>query len=92
MTVTAHGTETITTPTGAKHDAPAMPRLPIIEDAGKVTPKDARQLSGLFFDRLQSLDEGTPEYSRTRSTLIEMNPAGAARGTGQGPRPSDQCP
>jgi len=73
MTVSAHGTETITTPTGAKHDAPAMPRLPIIEDTGKVTPKDARQLSGLLFDRLQSLEEGTPEYSRTRSTLIEMN-------------------
>ncbi|MDX3075476.1 SigB/SigF/SigG family RNA polymerase sigma factor [Streptomyces sp. MI02-7b] len=47
--------------------------LPWIENAGKVAPKDARELSKLFFDRLQSLEEGTAEYSYARSTLIEMN-------------------
>jgi RNA polymerase sigma-B factor len=47
--------------------------LPWIEDAGKVAPSDARELSKLFFDRLQSLEEGTREYSYARGTLIEMN-------------------
>ena len=47
--------------------------LPWIEDAGKLAPRDARALSKLFFDRLQSLEEGTREYSYARNTLIEMN-------------------
>ncbi|MER6162324.1 SigB/SigF/SigG family RNA polymerase sigma factor [Streptomyces sp. NPDC001868] len=47
--------------------------LPWIEDGGKVAPKDARVLSRLFLDRLQALEEGTPEYQYTRNTLIEMN-------------------
>ncbi|MFI6085239.1 SigB/SigF/SigG family RNA polymerase sigma factor [Streptomyces sp. NPDC051217] len=47
--------------------------LPWIEDTAKVTPRDARKLSKLFFDRLQVLEEGTPEYQYARNTLIEMN-------------------
>lgn len=47
--------------------------LPWIEEAGKVTPKDARALSKLFFERLQVLEEGTHEYQYARNTLIEMN-------------------
>ncbi|MFD8777143.1 SigB/SigF/SigG family RNA polymerase sigma factor [Streptomyces sp. NPDC059916] len=47
--------------------------LPWIEDAGKVAPKDARNLSKLFFDRLQLLEEGTREHQYARNTLIEMN-------------------
>ncbi|WP_328317999.1 RNA polymerase sigma factor SigF [Streptomyces sp. NBC_00388] len=47
--------------------------LPWIEDAGKVAPKDARALSKIFFDQLQVLEEGTPEYQYARNTLIEMN-------------------
>jgi RNA polymerase sigma-B factor len=47
--------------------------LPWVEDADKLAPKDARALSKLFFDRLQSLEEGTREYSYARNTLIEMN-------------------
>jgi len=47
--------------------------LPWIEDAGKVAPKDARELSKLFFDQLQSLEEGTREHQYARNTLIEMN-------------------
>ncbi|MGW7238057.1 SigB/SigF/SigG family RNA polymerase sigma factor [Streptomyces sp. NPDC054804] len=60
-------TATITeTPAGADD-------LPWIEDGGKVTPKDARELSRLFLDRLQTLEEGTHEYQYARNTLIEMN-------------------
>ncbi|MET8291585.1 RNA polymerase sigma factor SigF [Streptomyces sp. NPDC051639] len=47
--------------------------LPEIADPSKVAPKDARQLSRLFFDQLAVLEEGTPEYQYARNTLIEMN-------------------
>ncbi|BAC68451.1 RNA polymerase subunit sigma [Streptomyces avermitilis] len=47
--------------------------LPEIADPSGVAPKDARQLSRLFFDRLAVLEEGTPEYQYARNTLIEMN-------------------
>ncbi|BBC98498.1 RNA polymerase sigma-B factor [Streptomyces phaeogriseichromatogenes] len=38
-----------------------------------MAPKDARDLSRLFFGQLATLEEGTPEYSYARNTLIEMN-------------------
>ncbi len=47
--------------------------LPDITDPTKVAPKDARQLSRLFFDQLAVLEEGTPEHAYARNTLIEMN-------------------
>ncbi|GAX58977.1 RNA polymerase sigma factor SigF [Streptomyces olivochromogenes] len=47
--------------------------LPEIADPSQVAPKDARQLSRLFFDQLSVLEEGTPEYQYARNTLIEMN-------------------
>ncbi|MCZ4125265.1 RNA polymerase sigma factor SigF [Streptomyces sp. H39-S7] len=49
--------------------------LPWVEDAGKVAPNDARALSKIFFDQLQTLDEGTPEHQYARNTLIELNMA-----------------
>ncbi|MEV0490052.1 RNA polymerase sigma factor SigF [Streptomyces atratus] len=69
--MTAHSART------AGADAPGMTgsasELPWIEDAGTVTPKDARALSRLFFERLQLLEEGTPAHQYARNTLIEMN-------------------
>ncbi|GAA0315725.1 RNA polymerase sigma factor SigF [Streptomyces turgidiscabies] len=47
--------------------------VPEIADPSKVAPKDARELSKLFFDQLTVLEEGTPEYQFARGTLIEMN-------------------
>ncbi|MDJ0343566.1 RNA polymerase sigma factor SigF [Streptomyces sp. H10-C2] len=47
--------------------------LPRLECPGKLAPKDARQLSKLFFDRLRTLDEGTHDYQYARNTLIELN-------------------
>jgi RNA polymerase sigma-B factor len=47
--------------------------LPEVADPCKVAPRDARELSRLFFDQLARLEEGTPEYSYARNTLIEMN-------------------
>ncbi len=47
--------------------------LPEVADPGAVSPRDARELSRLFFDRLVALEEGTPEHQYVRNTLIEMN-------------------
>ncbi|MEE4495684.1 RNA polymerase sigma factor SigF [Streptomyces sp. BE230] len=59
--------------TGAAPAPADLGELPWIEDAGKVAPLDARELSRLFFDRLQVLEEGTPAHQYARNTLIEMN-------------------
>ncbi|WP_030326004.1 RNA polymerase sigma factor SigF [Streptomyces sp. NRRL B-3229] len=47
--------------------------LPQLAEPSQVAPKDARQLSRLFFEQLAVLEEGTPEYQYARNTLIEMN-------------------
>ncbi|WP_329281841.1 RNA polymerase sigma factor SigF [Streptomyces sp. NBC_01451] len=47
--------------------------VPRIADPSKVAPKDARELSKVFFDQLTVLEEGTPDYQYARNTLIEMN-------------------
>ncbi|MEW2249568.1 RNA polymerase sigma factor SigF [Streptomyces sp. NPDC006975] len=52
---------------------PGTLELPEVADPSQVAPKDARELSKVFFDRLATLEEGTPAYSYARSTLIEMN-------------------
>ncbi|EDY59956.1 MULTISPECIES: RNA polymerase sigma factor SigF [Streptomyces] len=62
----------MTTVTAAKTDT-NVTGLPEVADPSQVAPKDARQLTRLFFDQLAVLEEGTPEYSYARNTLIEMN-------------------
>ncbi|MFI2371512.1 RNA polymerase sigma factor SigF [Streptomyces sp. NPDC018833] len=47
--------------------------LPDVRNPGEVAPKDAREISRIFFERLDSLDEGTHEYQYVRNTLIELN-------------------
>ncbi|MFJ9722784.1 RNA polymerase sigma factor SigF [Streptomyces sp. NPDC101209] len=62
--------------------------LPGIEEPRSVAPRDARELSRQFFQRLSELEEGTREYQYARNTLIEMNmslvrfAAGRFRGRG----------
>ncbi|WP_409062508.1 SigB/SigF/SigG family RNA polymerase sigma factor [Streptomyces sp. SYP-A7185] len=58
---------------GPRETSVAGSELPWIEDTDKVAPKDARALSKIFFDKLQTLEEGTREYQYARNTLIEMN-------------------
>ncbi|MFF7856067.1 SigB/SigF/SigG family RNA polymerase sigma factor [Streptomyces sp. NPDC007904] len=53
--------------------AQTVTELPEVADPGQVAPKDARELSKLFFQQLAVLEEGTPEYQYARNTLIEMN-------------------
>ncbi|MGW0080866.1 RNA polymerase sigma factor SigF [Streptomyces sp. NPDC003393] len=62
--------------------------LPAVDDPRSVAPRDARELSRLFFRRLTELEEGTPEHQYARNALIEMNmslvrfAAGRFRGRG----------
>jgi RNA polymerase sigma-B factor len=62
--------------------------LPGIAEPRTVAPRDARELSRQFFQRLSELEEGTHEYQYARNTLIEMNislvrfAAGRFRGRG----------
>ncbi|MGY4953233.1 SigB/SigF/SigG family RNA polymerase sigma factor [Streptomyces nigrescens] len=51
----------------------ARPSLPLVDEAQRVAPPDARRLSKLYFERLAALEEGTAEYQYARNTLIEMN-------------------
>ncbi|MEE1751443.1 SigB/SigF/SigG family RNA polymerase sigma factor [Streptomyces sp. SP18CS02] len=52
---------------------PHARELPQIVDPGEVAPRDAKELSKRFFDRLAVLEEGTEEYQYVRNTLIELN-------------------
>ncbi|MEW2048663.1 RNA polymerase sigma factor SigF [Streptomyces sp. NPDC005476] len=62
--------------------------LPGIEAPRSVAPRDARELSRQFFQRLAVLEEGSREFQYARNTLIEMNmslvrfAAGRFRGRG----------
>ncbi|MFF9813225.1 RNA polymerase sigma factor SigF [Streptomyces sp. NPDC014006] len=47
--------------------------LPEVTDPRAVPPKDARQLTKAFLERLAVLEEGTAQYQYARNTLIEMN-------------------
>ncbi|MFI1018443.1 RNA polymerase sigma factor SigF [Streptomyces sp. NPDC020965] len=62
---------------GTSHATVAEPapeqELPRVTEPARMAPRDAKSLSKVFFDRLQSLEEGTPEYQYARNTLIEMN-------------------
>ncbi|MEU6772279.1 RNA polymerase sigma factor SigF [Streptomyces sp. NPDC046759] len=64
-------------------------QLPVVTDPSAVAPRDARELSRVFFDQLAKLEEGTPEYQYARNTLIEMNMSlvrfAAARFRSRGP-------
>ncbi|MFG2651828.1 RNA polymerase sigma factor SigF [Streptomyces sp. NPDC048436] len=62
----------MTAATGTSTDT-GIAELPEIVSPQTVGPNDARELSQLFFTRLATLEEGTPEYQYARNTLIEMN-------------------
>ncbi|UNO42900.1 RNA polymerase sigma factor SigF [Streptomyces sp. MST-110588] len=59
---------------GGSGDEQAVPaELPLVEDPGQVAPRDAREMTRLFLNRLAQLEEGTHEYQYVRNTLIEVN-------------------
>ncbi|MER6915894.1 RNA polymerase sigma factor SigF [Streptomyces sp. NPDC000594] len=47
--------------------------LPEVIDPGAVAPRDAREISRIFFTRLATLEEGTRDHQYVRNTLIELN-------------------
>ncbi|MEU4093751.1 RNA polymerase sigma factor SigF [Streptomyces sp. NPDC026673] len=47
-----------------------LPEIPPFDEVG---PVDARALSKTLFRRLETLEEGTHEYSYVRNTLVELN-------------------
>lgn len=47
-----------------------LPDIPPYEEVGAV---DARALSKTLFERLETLEEGTYQYSYVRNTLVELN-------------------
>ncbi|MGW6985040.1 SigB/SigF/SigG family RNA polymerase sigma factor [Streptomyces sp. NPDC054932] len=68
---------TTATPTGgtadADTDAGGLSGLPDVPCPRELSTRDARELTHVFFERLQSLEEGTRAYQYVRNTLIEMN-------------------
>ena len=48
-------------------------QLPEIPPYDEVGPVDARAMSKTLFKRLETLEEGTHEYSYVRNTLVELN-------------------
>ncbi|MBL1086954.1 RNA polymerase sigma factor SigF [Streptomyces actinomycinicus] len=79
----------MTAPTAVAQDTPTTTGLPSVAAPRDVAPKDARELSKVFFDQLAVLEEGTPEFQYARNTLIEMNMSlvrfAAARFRSRGP-------
>ncbi|MFD5793004.1 SigB/SigF/SigG family RNA polymerase sigma factor [Streptomyces diastatochromogenes] len=58
---------------GAVMRREALAGLPEITRPTEVSTDDARSLSVALFVRLRDLEEGTPEYSYVRNTLVELN-------------------
>ncbi|MFJ6050397.1 SigB/SigF/SigG family RNA polymerase sigma factor [Streptomyces sp. NPDC092307] len=78
FTATAEAMTPTTIPTtaipgGGTGEAPAPGGLPDVPCPRELSTSDARELTHVFFERLQSLEEGTREYQYVRNTLIEMN-------------------
>ncbi|MGW1023605.1 SigB/SigF/SigG family RNA polymerase sigma factor [Streptomyces sp. NPDC002577] len=57
-------------PTAARSALSGLPEIPDLRTIGAM---DARALSSSLFRRLRTLEEGTPDYSYVRNTLVELN-------------------
>ncbi|MFJ7591665.1 SigB/SigF/SigG family RNA polymerase sigma factor [Streptomyces sp. NPDC097617] len=76
FTATAEAMTPTTTTTGGAAgaaDAAGLGGLPDVPCPRELSTSDARELTRIFFERLQSLEEGTHAYQYVRNTLIEMN-------------------
>ncbi|MEV6651879.1 SigB/SigF/SigG family RNA polymerase sigma factor [Streptomyces sp. NPDC051219] len=56
-----------------RREASPLAGLPEIPDFRTLSTLDARTLSTALFLRLRRLEEGSPEYSYVRNTLVELN-------------------
>ncbi|MGJ5760423.1 RNA polymerase sigma factor SigF [Streptomyces galbus] len=64
------GATSAPTPADEADPLDELPEIPPYDEVGAV---DARALSRTLFERLEALEEGTPEYSYVRNTLVELN-------------------
>src|SRR6478735_1699146 len=71
-TGSGHLDDTGSRPVATDH-GDGLARLPDIPPYDEVGPVDARALSKTLFARLESLEEGTHDYSYVRNTLVELN-------------------
>ncbi|MFE7616268.1 RNA polymerase sigma factor SigF [Streptomyces sp. NPDC057496] len=71
-TGSGHPDDTGSRPVATDH-GDGLEGLPEIPPYDEVGPLDARALSKTLFARLESLEEGTHEYSYVRNTLVELN-------------------
>jgi RNA polymerase sigma-B factor len=62
-----------TGPAAAGAGMPGLEDLLPLPDPKQVDAADARALSKTLFTRLDTLEEGTPEYSYVRNSLVELN-------------------
>jgi RNA polymerase sigma-B factor len=58
---------------GGRQAPEGLEGLPEIPPYDEIGPVDARALSKTLFARLAELEEGGPEYSYVRNTLVELN-------------------
>ncbi|MFJ4810103.1 RNA polymerase sigma factor SigF [Streptomyces longwoodensis] len=65
-----HGATSTPTPADEADALAGLPEIPPYDEVGAV---DARALSRTLFERLESLEEGTPEHAYVRNTLVELN-------------------
>ncbi|MFF6830148.1 SigB/SigF/SigG family RNA polymerase sigma factor [Streptomyces longwoodensis] len=65
-----HGATSTPDPADEAGALAGLPEIPPYDEVGAV---DARALSRTLFERLESLEEGTPEYAYVRNTLVELN-------------------
>jgi RNA polymerase sigma-B factor len=65
-----HGATSTPDPADEADALAGLPEIPPYDEVGAV---DARALSRTLFERLGSLEEGTPEYAYVRNTLVELN-------------------
>ncbi|MEU3283390.1 RNA polymerase sigma factor SigF [Streptomyces longwoodensis] len=65
-----HGATSTPDPAEEADALAGLPEIPPYDEVGAV---DARALSRTLFERLESLEEGTPEYAYVRNTLVELN-------------------
>ncbi|MFF5759498.1 RNA polymerase sigma factor SigF [Streptomyces longwoodensis] len=65
-----HGATSTPDPADEADALAGLPEIPPYDEVGAV---DARALSRTLFERLESLEEGTPEYAYVRNTLVELN-------------------
>jgi len=71
--MTSSDQSTSTTIGTAPYETPSVGTAELAPDLAELSTGESRELSRSLFLRLRSLEEGTPEFSYVRNTLVELN-------------------